>query len=143
MVQYRGGAPAMQAVISGEADMCVDPVASAVSHINGGTVRAIAVAGPTRSAALPDLPSASEAGLPDFAIAAWIGAFAPRRTPPAAVAALNAAFNTAMQRLEPRLTELAIERRPELAEPRQFLDFVRQDAERSQQILRAAGVRPE
>jgi len=48
-----------------------------------------------------------------------------------------------MQRLEPRLTELAIERRPELAEPRQFLDFVRQDAERSQQILRAAGVRPE
>jgi hypothetical protein len=118
MVQYRGGGPAMQAVIGGEAHMCVDPVASALGHIRGGTVRPIAVAGATRSAALPEVPSASEAGLPGFAAAAWIAAFAPARTPPAAVAALNAAFNEAMRRLEPRLTELAIERRPELAAPR-------------------------
>ncbi len=143
MVQYRGGGPAMQAVIAGEAHMCVDPVASALGHIRGGTVRPIAVAGATRSAALPEVPSASEAGLPGFSAATWIAAFAPARTPPAAVAALNAAFNEAMRRLEPRLTELAIERRPELAAPEALLEFVRQDAARSQQVLQAAGVRPE
>jgi tripartite-type tricarboxylate transporter receptor subunit TctC len=143
MVQYRGGGPAMQAVIAGEAHMCVDPVASAVGHIRGGTVRAIAVAGETRSAVLPDVPSASEAGLPAWSAAAWIAAFAPARTPPAAIATLNAAFNEAMQRLEPRLTELAVERRPELATPEALTEFVRQDAARSQRVLREAGVQPE
>ena len=143
MVQYRGGGPAMQAVIGGEAHMCVDPVASALGHIRGGTVRPIAVAGATRSAALPEVPSADEAGLPGFSAAAWIAAFAPARTPPAAVAALNAAFNEAMRRLEPRLTELAVERRPELATPEALLEFVRQDAVQSRQVLQAAGVRPE
>ena len=143
MVQYRGGGPAMQAVIGGEAHMCVDPVASALGHIRGGSVRPIAVAGATRSAVLPEVPSASEAGLPGFAAAAWIAAFAPARTPPGAIAALNTAFNEAMRRLEPRLTELAIERRPELATPEALLELVRQDAARSQQVLQAAGVWPE
>jgi tripartite-type tricarboxylate transporter receptor subunit TctC len=143
MVQYRGGGPAMQAVISGEAHLCVDPVASALGHIRGGVVRAIAVAGESRSAVLPDVPSASEAGLPAWSAAAWVAAFAPARTPPAAVAALNAVFNEAMQRIEPRLTELAIERQPDLATPEALAAFVRQDAERSQRVLRNAGVRPE
>jgi tripartite-type tricarboxylate transporter receptor subunit TctC len=143
MVHYRGGGPAMQAVIAGEAHMCIDPVASAVGHIRGGTVRAIAVAGQTRSAVIPDVPSASEAGLPAWSTAAWIAAFAPARTPPAAIATLNAAFNEAMQRLESRLTELAIERRPELATPEALTEFVRQEAARSQQVLREAGVQPE
>ena len=143
MVQYRGGGPAMQAVISGEAHMCVDPVASALGHIRGGTVRPIAVAGATRSAALPEVPSASEAGLPGFSAAAWLAAFAPVRTPPIAIAALNSVFNEAMRRLEPRLTELAVERRPELATPEALLDFVRQDAILSRQVLQAAGVRAE
>ncbi len=143
MVQYRGGGPAMQAVITGEAHMCVDPVASALGHIRGGTVRAIAVAGATRSKVLPEVAAASEAGLPGFSAAAWIAAFAPARTPPAVIATLNAAFNEAMQRLEPRLTELAIERRPDLAAPEALMDFVRQEAESSRQVLNLAGVRPE
>ncbi len=143
MVQYRGGGPAMQAVISGEAHMCVDPVASALGHIRGGTVRPIAVAGATRSAALPDVPSASEGGLPGFSAAAWLAAFAPVRTPPAAIATLNAAFNEAMRRLEQRLTELAVERRPELGTPEALLGFVREDAVTTRQVLQTAGVRPE
>jgi tripartite-type tricarboxylate transporter receptor subunit TctC len=143
MVQYRGGGPAMQAVIAGEAQLCIDPVASAVGHVRGGAGRAIAVAGPTRSAVLPDVPSASEAGLPAFAAAAWVAAFAPARTPPAAIVTLNAAFDEAMRRLEPRLVELGIERQPDLATPEALMGFVRQDAARSLEVLRNAGVRPE
>ena len=143
MVQYRGGGPAMAAVISGEAQMAIDPVASAVGHIRGGSVRAIAVAGPTRSAILPDVPSASEAGLPAWSVASWIAAFAPARTPPAAVASLNAAFNEAGRRLERRLLDIGTERRPELDAPPAMTAFVRDDMTRSATVLREAGVRPE
>ena len=143
MVQYRGGGPAMAAVISGEAHMAVDPVASAVGHIRGESVRAIAVAGPTRSAILPNVPSASEAGLPAWAAAAWIAAFAPARTPPAAVAAMNAAFNEAGRRLERRLLDLGTERRADLDAPAAMTAFVRDDMTRSATVLREAGVRPE
>lgn len=143
MVQYRGGGPAMAAVISGEAQMAIDPVASAAGHIRGGSVRAIAVAGPQRAAILPDVPSATEAGLPAWSIAAWIAAFAPARTPPAAVAALNAAFNEAGRRLERRLLDLGTERRPDLDAPDAMAAFVREDLTRSAAVLRDAGVRPE
>ncbi|MBW6401109.1 tripartite tricarboxylate transporter substrate binding protein [Roseomonas sp. HJA6] len=143
MVQFRGGGPAMQAVISGSAHLCIDPIPSAVGHIKGGSVRAIAVAGPTRSSALPDVPSATEAGLPAWDIAAWFGAFVPARTPAAAIAAWNAAFNGAMERLQPRLVELAVERQPQIATPAAMDDFVKADLIRVAAILRAAGVRPE
>ena len=143
VVQYRGGGPAMQAVISGEVQMCVDPVASALGHIRGNSVRAIVVAGDTRVAVLPQLPSATEAGLPGFSIASWIMAFAPVRTPGPAVAALSAAFNRAMIMIDQRLTDLAIERRPELVEAGALLAFVREDAARSRAVLARAGVTPE
>ncbi|MES2710989.1 MAG: tripartite tricarboxylate transporter substrate-binding protein [Pseudomonadota bacterium] len=143
VVQYRGGGPAMQAVISGETQMCIDPVASALGHIRGNSVRAIAVAGDTRCAVLPDVPSASEAGLPAFSAAAWIMAFAPVRTPTPAITAMNAAFNQAMVGLDRRLTELAIERRPDLTATAALRDFVREDAVRSRAVLVRAGVNPE
>lgn len=143
VVQYRGGGPAMQAVISGEVQLCVDPVASALGHIRGNSVRAIVVAGDTRSAVLPEVPTASESGLPAFAAATWIMAFAPSRTPLAAVTSMSAAFNDAMLRLEGRLTELAIERRPELAPYHTLPAFVREDAVRSRAVLARAGVNPE
>lgn len=143
MVQYRGGGPAMQAVISGDAHMAVDPVASAVSHIRAGTVRAIAVPGRTRAGILPEVPSAAEAGLPAWDAAAWFAAFVPARTPVPAVAALNAAFNTAMDRLRPRLGELGVEIQSQYATPEALMAFVREDMTRSAAVLRAAGVQPE
>ena len=143
VVPYRGGGPAMQAVISGEVQMCVDPVASALGHIRGNSVRAIVVAGDTRVAVLPQLPSASEAGLPGFSAASWIMAFAPARTSAAAVASIRAAFLEAMGTLDRRLTELAIERRSELDPAAALLAFVREDAARSRAVLARAGVTPE
>jgi tripartite-type tricarboxylate transporter receptor subunit TctC len=143
MIQFRGGGPAMAAVIAGNAHLCVDPLASALGHIRGGTVRAIAVAGPTRAAALPDVPSASEAGLPAWDASAWFAAFVPAHTPAPAIAALNAAFNTAMERAEPRLTELGVERQPQLATPAAVDAYVRADLARVREVLRVAGVQPE
>jgi tripartite-type tricarboxylate transporter receptor subunit TctC len=142
-VHYRGGGPAMQAVITGEAVFTVDPVASALGHIRGGIVRAIAIAGPQRVPSLPDVPSAGEAGLPAFRAEAWVAALAPARTPPAAVAALQSAFKAAQGRAEARLAELGVQAVPEIETSEHLLAFLRDDMARSLAVLRAAGVRPE
>jgi tripartite-type tricarboxylate transporter receptor subunit TctC len=141
-VHYRGGGPAMQAVITGEVVFTIDPVASAASHIRGGTVRAIAIAGPERAPSLPDVPSSTEAGLPALQAEAWVMALAPVRTPPAAVAALQAAFSGAVQGAAPRLAALGVQ--PATVSGQSALAaFLRDDMARSVAVLRAAGVRPD
>ncbi|NBQ76280.1 MAG: hypothetical protein EBU14_13175 [Acetobacteraceae bacterium] len=143
MVQYRGGGPAMAAVISGEAHMAVDPTASATSHIRAGTVRPIAISGSQRVASLPEIPAATEAGLPAWSGAAWIGAFAPAQTPRGIVESLNVTFNAAMERIKPRLVDVGIEIEPQYASIAAFSAYVREELARSAAVLRAAGVKPE
>ncbi|MFC7539320.1 tripartite tricarboxylate transporter substrate-binding protein [Siccirubricoccus deserti] len=141
-VHYRGGGPAMQAVITGEVVYTIDPVASATSHIRAGTVRPIAIAGPERAPSLPDVPSSAEAGLPALRAEAWLMALAPARTPPAAVAALQAALAGAVQGAAPRLAALGVQ--PATVSGQAALTaFLREDMARSVAVLRAAGVRPE
>ncbi|HYF09639.1 MAG TPA: tripartite tricarboxylate transporter substrate-binding protein [Acetobacteraceae bacterium] len=142
-VHYRGGNPAMQGVMTGEVVFTVDPLASAIGHIRGGSVRALAIAGAERSPSLPDVPSSTEAGLPGFVAEAWVAAMAPARTPMPVLGALNAAFNAATRQSERRLAELGVVLRPGLERPDALMAFARQDMERSIGVLRAAGVRPE
>lgn len=142
-VHYRGGGPAMQGVITGEAIYTVEPLASALGHIRGGNTRPLVVAGSQRAATLPDVPSAAELGLPEFVADAWIVALAPARTPPAIVAALNAAYATAQRQSAQRMAEQAVLPMPELGTPEQIMAFIRADIARYAGVLRAAGVRPE
>ena len=129
-------------MVTGEAIFTVDPVASALGHIRGGIVRPMAVAGPQRAPSLPDVPSAAEAGLPEFRVEAWLAALAPARTPPD-VSALQAAFVAARRRADGRLAELGVEPVPEIETPAQLMAFLREDMARSVAVLRAAGVWPE
>ena len=141
-VHYRGGGPAMQAVITGEVVFTIDPVASATSHIRAGTVRPITIAGPERVPSLPEVPSSTEAGLPALQVEAWVMAWAPARTPPAAVAALQAAFTGAVQGAAPRLAALGVQPSPILGQAA-LTAFLREDMTRSVAVLQAAGVRPD
>ncbi|MDO9709935.1 Bug family tripartite tricarboxylate transporter substrate binding protein [Paracraurococcus lichenis] len=142
-VHYRGGGPAMQAVITGEAIFAVDPVASALGHIRGGSVRALCIAGPQRVASLPEVPTAAEAGLPAFRHEAWLVALAPARTPPAATAALQAAFGAGAQRAAPRLAELGVQPAPEIDTPARLMAWLQEELARGVALLRAAGIQPE
>lgn len=142
-VHYRGGGPAMQAVITGEAIFTVDPVPSALGQIRGGSVRALAVAGPQRVASLPDVPTAAEAGLPEFRAEAWLVALAPARTPSAALEALQAGFAAAQRRAASRLTELGVQPVPEVGTQAQLMAWLREEMGRGVALLRAAGVQPE
>jgi tripartite-type tricarboxylate transporter receptor subunit TctC len=83
-VPYRGAAPAMTDLVAGQIQMMFDNMPAALPQVREGRVRGLAVAGTTRAAALPELPTVAESGLPGFEAEAWFGLVAPAATPPAA-----------------------------------------------------------
>jgi tripartite-type tricarboxylate transporter receptor subunit TctC len=80
-IPYRGAGPALQDLISGNVDMMFDGLGSSAAHIKGGRIKALMVSGNKRNAAIPDVPSASEVGLPDYTVTTWYGLWAPKGTP--------------------------------------------------------------
>ena len=88
-VPYRNNPQAMIDLLAGHVSVFMDFVANGVPHVRSGDVRALATTGAVRSIALPDVPTAMEAGLPDLEVATWFGLFAPAATPPEIVARLN------------------------------------------------------
>jgi tripartite-type tricarboxylate transporter receptor subunit TctC len=90
-VPFNGTGPAMNALVGGQVDYMCDQIVNAVPQINGGTIKAYAVATPERNPSLPDVPTTAEAGLPAFQAQAWNAIFAPKGTPAPVIARLNAA----------------------------------------------------
>lgn len=90
-VPYRGQAPAITDLIAGQVQMSMDSPFSSIPFIRAGRLRALATTGTERTATLPEVPSVVEAGYPDLVATIWYGLAAPRGTPAAAIARLNAA----------------------------------------------------
>ena len=88
-IQYKGGGPALAAIIAGECEIGFQTPLAALGQIKSGRLRAIAVTGSKRLAILPDVPTVPEAGGPKFEFEIWIGLLAPAATPPAIVKLLN------------------------------------------------------
>ena len=89
-VPYKGSGPAMNDLIGGQVQTMIETMPASLQHIKAGSLRALAVALPARSNNLPDVPTAAEAGLPDFIVTSMFGLLAPAKTPPAIVAKLTA-----------------------------------------------------
>jgi tripartite-type tricarboxylate transporter receptor subunit TctC len=94
-VPYRGSGPAMQDFIAGRFSAMFDGASVVAPFVQANQLRALMVTSPQRIPAFPDVPTAAEAGVPDFVVLAWIGLFAPKGTPPEIIAKANAAVNTA------------------------------------------------
>lgn len=91
-VAYRGGAPAMQALLGGEIDLYVTQVSNITAHVKAGRIRAYAITAKTREAAAPEIPTVDEAGLPGLHLSVWHGIWLPKGTPRDIVMKLNAAI---------------------------------------------------
>ena len=89
-IPYRGSAGARTDVLGGQLEMMFDAIPTMTEHIKSGKVKALATTGAKRSAILPDVPTMDEAGVPKYEATLWLGVMAPRGTPPAIVARLNA-----------------------------------------------------
>jgi len=96
IVHYRGAAPATQDVVAGHIDMNFDQAANSIPQYKAGKVKAFAVTAAKRLAAVPDIPTVDEAGLPGFYMSVWHGIWVPHGTPAAAVSKLNAAMVEAL-----------------------------------------------
>jgi len=107
-VPFNGTGPAMNALVGGQVDYMCDQIVNAVPQINGGTIKAYAVATAERNPSLPDLPTTAEAGLPNYQASAWNAIFAPKGTPAPILAKLNAAVSKALddENVRKRLLEL-------------------------------------
>jgi tripartite-type tricarboxylate transporter receptor subunit TctC len=111
IVPYRGAAPRMQDMLSGQIHLAFDQAASSLPQVQGGNLQAYAVTSKTRLAVAPDIPTVDEAGLPEFYISVWHGLWSSKGTPKDAVRRLNAAAVDALAdpTVRQRLTELGQE----------------------------------
>jgi len=80
-IPYTGAGPALRDLVGGQVDMMFDGLGSSAAHIKAGRIRALMVSGNKRNAAIPDVPSAAEVGLPDYTVTTWYGIWAPKGTP--------------------------------------------------------------
>jgi tripartite-type tricarboxylate transporter receptor subunit TctC len=138
-VPYRGAAPAMTDLIAGRLQLYFDNMPGVLPQVREGRVRALAVAGAERTAALPELPTMAEAGLPGFEASSWFGMAAPAGTPPALIARINAAVLAALADpvLRERLASAGAE--PGRLDVQGFTRFVAAERERWGRVVRASG----
>ncbi|MFT8242816.1 tripartite tricarboxylate transporter substrate-binding protein [Roseomonas sp. BN140053] len=141
-VPYRGTGPAMTDLIGGTVDIMCDQTTNTTEQIRAGSIRALAVTTPTRLAALPDLPTAAEAGLPGFEVSVWHGIYTPRGTPAAINDRLSRALQVALrdERLVARFAELGTAPvSQDRATPAAHREFWQADITKWRPIIQAAG----
>ena len=137
-VHYRGGAPALQDLFGGHVPASVNPVGETLPHAASGKIRVLAVASGERSKFMPNVPTMREAGY-NIAVETWLGAFAPAKTPPEAVRALNAAIGEAVRSPEMIESLGKIGNDTRFESPDQFAATIRADLERWGPIVKASG----
>ena len=142
IVHYKGSQPATTALLSGEVAFMFDP-GTVVPLAQAGKLRILAVAGPRRSAVLPDVPTMIESGLPGFEVVSWYGFFAPKGTPPAAIGELNRAINEALRDGEVRARMARINMEPAGGTPEELDRYLRRQIRIWGDVIRAANVRME
>ncbi len=142
-VPYRGLSQSVNDLLSGQIDLMFDQVVSATPHILAGAVKPIAVTAPKRAAAIPDVPSSVEAGLPELQTIAWTALFFPKGTPQPIVERINSALDKAMrdESVAKRFAELGADL-PADAErsPQALGKLVRDEIDKWVPLIQAAGV---
>jgi tripartite-type tricarboxylate transporter receptor subunit TctC len=139
-VPFNGTGPAMNALVGGQVDYMTDQIVNVTPQVQGGTIKAYAVATAERNPALPDLQTTKEAGLPQFEVQAWNALFAPKGTPKAALDKLNAAVVKALddENVRKRLLELGsvIPTKDERT-PQALASVVKKEMERWSKVLKS------
>jgi tripartite-type tricarboxylate transporter receptor subunit TctC len=140
-IPYKGAAGAMQDLIGGRVDLMFDNLASSLSQVKGGRVRALAVTTSKRSKLAPELPTIAESGLPGFDISTWFGIFVPAGTPRPVVDRLHAEFTRALAAPDVREKMLALGAEPVGSTPEQFAAYVKAEAAKYAKLVKTSGAK--
>jgi tripartite-type tricarboxylate transporter receptor subunit TctC len=142
-VPFRGGAPALTALLSGEVSMSFENSLIVVPHIKSGKVRALAVTGAQRSRSVPELPTVAEAGLPGYSASGWYGFVAPAATPKEIVTRLSGEFNRILKQPDviERLSGQGAE--PVGGTPAEFAAFIQAEIDKWAKLVKSANMKAE
>jgi len=140
-VPYKGSGPAITDLLGGQVDMMFDSVSSAGPHIQAGKLRALGVTTAKRSAALPEVPTIAEAGVPGYEVAPWYAVFAPAGTPPAIVNKLQATLVEAMQQPDTQTRFAAIGAASVGSSPAQTAKHLQEELARWDKVIRERKIR--
>ena len=140
-VPYRGSAPSLTAVISGEVDLTYANIPAISAHVKSGRLRPLANLGPKRSDQLPQVPTMKEAGVPGVEVVVWYGVFAPAATPRDVVAKLGDTIARAARApdMKQRLEDLGAE--PVGNTPEEFSKLFREEIARWAEVVKVSGAR--
>jgi len=142
-VPYKGTGQALTDLVAGQVDLLFAPAQAVMSHVKAGKLKALATTGEKRAAALPDLPTVAEAGVPGYAAVGWFGLLAPVATPKAIVAQLGRDANRVLGEREVRERMETLGAEPAGNTPEEFARFIRDDQAKWSKLMREAGIKPE
>ena len=143
-IPYKGGAPAIAAVVAGDAQLTFGTPPSVLPMVQAGRLKALAVTSTERTPLVPGVPGTAEAGLPSFSLSFWYGLFVPAGTPPEIVARLFDAAQEALQRADVKAVlaregaDVALSKSPD-----EFAAFLVDDNRFWAKLVKDAGVKPE
>jgi len=140
-VPYKGSGPAVSDLLGGQVDYMFDSITSAKPHIVSGKLTALAVTTAKRSAALPDVPTVAEAGLPGYALTPWFAAFAPAGTPPEVIATLNGSMRQALADPKVKATLDAIGAEPIGGSPEELKAYLAKETEQGKQLVQERNIK--
>jgi tripartite-type tricarboxylate transporter receptor subunit TctC len=142
-IPFRGGGPAATALLAGQVDMMFEQTGAAMPSISAGKIRAIAVTSSKRLASMPSVPTFVEAGYPLVTVSNWMGYVAPKGTPPAIVAKLQAAFAKAME--HPDVKDRIVSQGNEFGggTSQEFAEFIDSEAAKWSKLIKERGIKLE
>jgi tripartite-type tricarboxylate transporter receptor subunit TctC len=142
-IPYKGSSGARTDVLGGQVQMMFDAVTTMSEHAKAGQVRPLATTGKTRSSVLPNVPTMNEAGVPGYEAVIWLGIMAPKATPPAVVAKLNAEITKIVNRPEVRADWAKQGAVPMSMTPEEFARYTADDIAKWERIVRISGAKPD
>ncbi len=142
-IPYKGSSGARTDVLGGQVQMMFDAVTTMSEHARAGTVRALATTGKVRSTTLPNVPTMSEAGVPGYEAVIWLGIMAPRGTPPAIVAKLNAEITKVVNRADVKAEWAKQGAVPMTMTPEEFARYTADDITKWERVVRISGAKPD
>ena len=140
-IPYKGGAPALQALLAGDTQLMFDNLANAATQLKAGKLKALAVTTAKRSSLMPELPTLSETGLPGFDIYTWWGFMAPAGTPKEIVAKWNAEVTRILNSPEMKAFFAQQGAEPAPDSPEQFAALIRSEISKYAKIVKQSGAK--
>ena len=142
-IPYKGSGAMLPDLLSGRLDVAIDNVLLMAQYVKKGTVKGLGVTGPTRSPALPDLPTVAESVAPGFAVIGWFGVFAPAGTPQPIVRKLNTDIAAIMRSPDVANPLLAQGAEPQSGPPEELRKLLASEIAQWSKVIKEAGIKAE